>query len=99
MKISLVQLRSCVRLFATPWTIACQPSLSMEFSRQEYWSRLSFPTPGDLPDPGIEPISLAPPALAGGFFSTVLPGKPARTVKGNLGCGEEMKSNTSMNAV
>ena len=71
MKISLVQLRSCVRLFATPWTIACQPSLSMEFSRQEYWSRLSFPTPGDLPDPGIEATS---PALVGGFFTTEPPG-------------------------
>ena len=45
----------------------------MEFSRQEYWNRLSFPSPGDLPDPGIESAS---PALAGGFFPTVLPGKP-----------------------
>ena len=44
---------------AIPWTIACQAPLSMEFSRQEYWSGLPFPTPGDLPDPGIKPRSLA----------------------------------------
>ena len=48
----------------------------MEFSRQKYWSGWPFPTPGDLPDPGIEPTSLASPALAGGFFTTDLPGKP-----------------------
>ena len=44
---------------ATPWTIACQAPLSMGFSRQEYWSGLPFPSPGDLPDPGIEPGSPA----------------------------------------
>ena len=49
------------------WTVAHQAPLSMEFSRQEYWSRLPFPTPGDLPDPGIEPESLASPA--GRFFT------------------------------
>jgi len=48
----------------------------MEFSRQGYWSRLPFPTPGDLPDPGIEPMSLVSPALAGRFFTTAPPGKP-----------------------
>ena len=48
----------------------------MEFSRQEYWSGLPFPTPGDLPYPGIEPVSLASPALAGMFFTTAPPGKP-----------------------
>ena len=53
----------------TPWTIAHQAPLSMEFSRQEYWSGLPFPIPGDLPDPGIEPTSLVSPALAGGFFT------------------------------
>ena len=47
---------SCVRLFATPWTVARQALLSMGFSRQEYWSGLPFPSPGDLPDPGIEPV-------------------------------------------
>ena len=49
----------CVHLFATPWTVAHQAALSMEFSRQEYWSGLPFPTPGDLPDPEIKPTSLA----------------------------------------
>ena len=48
---------SCVRLFATPWTVAHRASLSMGFSRQEYWSGLPFPSPGDLPNPGIEPRS------------------------------------------
>ena len=50
---------NCVRLFATPWTVACQASLSMEFSRQEYWSGLPFPSPEDPPSPGIEPWSPA----------------------------------------
>ena len=50
-----VKSHSRVRLFATPWTVAYQASLSMGFSRQEYWSGLPFPSPGDLPDPGIEP--------------------------------------------
>ena len=50
---------SRVRLFATPWTVAYQASPSMGFSRQEYWSGLLFPSPGDLPNPGIEPRSLA----------------------------------------
>ena len=48
----------------------------MEFSRQEYWSWLPFPPPGDRPDPGNEPMSPASPALAGGFFTTEPPGKP-----------------------
>ena len=52
-----VKLLSRVRLFVTPWTVAHQPPQSMEFSRQEYWSGLPFPSPGDLPDPGIEPGS------------------------------------------
>ena len=61
---------SRVRLFATPGTVAHQAPLSMGFSRQEYWSGLPLPPPGDLPDPGIEPVSLASPALAGGFLTT-----------------------------
>ena len=69
-------LRSGVWFFATPWTIACHALLSMEFSRQEYWSGLPFPTPGDLPDQGIEPTFFVSPALAGRFFTTVPPGKP-----------------------
>ena len=63
---------SCVLLFTTLWTVARQASLSMGFFRQEYWSGLPFPTPGDLPDPRIKPTS---PALAGGFFSIKPPGK------------------------
>ena len=58
--------------FVWLWTVARQ-ALSMGFSRQEYWSGLPFPPPGDLPDPGIEPAS---PALAGGFFTNEPPGKP-----------------------
>ena len=54
-----VKLLSHVRLFATPWTVACWAPLSMGFSRKEYWSGLPFPSPGDRPDPGIEPRSLA----------------------------------------
>ena len=53
----------CVWLFATLWTVACQAPLSMGFSRQEYWSGLPFPLPGDLPNPGIEPVSPVVPAL------------------------------------
>ena len=64
------QLLNCVRLFATPWIAACQAPLSMEFPRQEYWSGMSFPTQGDLPDSGIEPASLMSPALASRFFTT-----------------------------
>ena len=54
-----VKLLSHVRLFATPWTVAYQAPPSMGFSRQEYWNRLPFPSPGDLPNPGIEPGSPA----------------------------------------
>ena len=60
----------------TPWILACQAPPSMEFFRQEYCSELPFPTPGNLLDPGIEPMSLASPALTGGFFTTEPPGKP-----------------------
>ena len=59
-------------VFLTPWTVACQAPLSMGFSRQGYWSRLPFPLPGDLPDPGMELMS---PMLDGGFFTTEPPGK------------------------
>ena len=60
----------CVQLFATLWTVVHQASLSMEFSRQEYWSGLPYPPPGDLPDPGMEPAPLMTPALVGVFFTT-----------------------------
>ena len=56
--------------FAFPWIIACQTPLSMEFSRQEYWSGLPFPAPGDISSPGIEPTSPSSPVLAGRFFTT-----------------------------
>ena len=55
----------------TPWIAAHQVPLSLGFARQEYWSGLSFPSPGDLPDPGIEPTSLEFLALVGGFFTTI----------------------------
>ena len=61
---------SHVQLFVTPCTVAGEAPLSLEFSRQEYWSRLPFPTPRDLLGPGIETSSLASPALVGGFFAT-----------------------------
>ena len=63
---------SCVQLFATPWTAACQAPLSMGFPTQEYWSGLPFPSLGDLPNPGTEPAS---PVLSGGFFTNESPGK------------------------
>ena len=55
---------------ATPWIVAWQAPLSMEFSRQEHWGGLPCPPPGDLPDPGIETVSLSSPALAGRFYTT-----------------------------
>ena len=60
----------CVQLFATLWTVAHQVPQSMGFSRQEHWNGLPCPLPGDLPDPGIEPMSLTSPTLAGRFFTT-----------------------------
>ena len=68
-----VKLLSRVRLFATPLTVANQAPPSMGFSRQEYWSGLPFPSPGDLPDPGIEPRS---PALQADVLTSEPPGKP-----------------------
>ena len=65
---------SCVRHFATPWTVAHQAPPSTEFSRQEYWTGLPFPSPGDLPDPGIEPRS---PALQADALPSEPPGKPS----------------------
>ena len=65
-----------VQLFATPLTVVHQVPLSIEFSKQKYWSRLPFPTAGDLPGLGIKPTSSASPALAGRFFITDPPGKP-----------------------
>ena len=67
---------SVVSNSAIPWILAHQAPLSMEFFRQEYWSGLPVPSPGELPDPGIEPKS---PALAGEFFNTEPPEKPSLT--------------------
>ena len=69
---------SCVQLFATLWTVAHQAPLSMGFSRPENWSGLPFPPPRDLPDPGIEPWFLRPPASAAGSLP---PAPPARNRK------------------
>ena len=71
---------SSVRLFVSLWTVACQAPLSIGFSRQEYWSGLPCPPPGDLPNPGIEPVSLLFPELAGGFLPLVPPGKPIQSI-------------------
>ena len=70
------QLLSYAWLFSTPWTVAHKAPLSMEFSRQEFWSMLPFPTPGDFSDPQSKPSLLASPALAGRFFTTTPPEKP-----------------------
>jgi len=70
-----------VQFFVTSWTVAHQAPLSMEFFRQEYWSEWPFPTPRDLPNPGIEPCLPASPALAGGFFTTVPPKNPQTAIK------------------
>jgi len=80
---------SRVWLFMAPWTVARQTPLPMGFSRQEYWNGLPFPSPGYLPDPGVEPGSLMYPALADEFFTTEPPGKPKTSytehlnIKGN----------------
>ena len=72
--ISVVYLLSHIQLYATPWTVSHQVPVSKGFPRQEYWSGLSFPSPGDLPDLGMEPTS---PALTGGFLTAEPPGKHA----------------------
>ena len=69
-----IQVLSSIQFFVTLWTVAIQVSLSMRFSRQEYWSGLPFPPPGYLPNPGIKPMS---PALVDRFFTTEPPGKPS----------------------
>ena len=75
-------LQSCLTL----WTVALQALLSMEFARQEYWSGLSCPPTGDLPNPGIKPASLMSPALADRFFTTEPPEQPDIILKG-VKCG------------
>ena len=70
---------SHVQLFATQWTIACQAPLSMEFSRQEYWGGLLFPTPGDFPNQEMEPVS---PVLQAASLLSETPGKPVVSTRG-----------------
>ena len=71
---------SRVRLFVTPWTVAYQALPSMGFSKQEYWSGLPFPSPGALPNPGTEPVSLASPALQVDSLLSESPRKPINYV-------------------
>ena len=80
-----VSVLSCVQLPVAPWTIACQAHLSIGFPRQEYWSGLPVPSPGDLPGPGIKPVSTA---LASISFTTEPPGK----IKSSLGFSAIFKS-------
>ena len=72
MHMCLLSRFSHVQLFETPWIVARQAPLSMGFSKQEYWSGLTFPPPGSLPNPGIEPVVLKSPSLEGRFFMTSL---------------------------
>ena len=74
MKVKVLVTQSCPTL-CDPMDCSPQAPQSMAFSRQEYWTRLPFPPPGDLPNPGIKPTFLLPPALAGGFLTTETPGK------------------------
>ena len=83
----------CVQLFSTPWTVARQAPLSMELSRQESWSGVPGPPPGDLPNPGIEHTSLTSPALVVGFFTT----RASREAGGwdnspSLGIGRDLRA-------
>ena len=77
MKAVCMYVLSGVQLFETTWTVTQQTLLSMEFSRQEYWSGLPFLPPGNISNPGIEWASLSCSASADGFFTTVPPGKPS----------------------
>ena len=70
-----------VRFFVTPWTVAYQAPPSMGFSRQEYWSGLPLPSPGDLPNPGIEPMS---PAFQADALTSEPPGKPLMSIEEDL---------------
>ena len=83
--------------FVTPWTITHQASLSMGFSRQEFWSGLPFPSPADLPDPRFEPESPAAPPLAGGFLTTKPSGKLHTYLNGlvKLSCRSSCSPNSS----
>ena len=77
-----MQSLSCVQLFVTPWTVAHQAPLSMEFSRQEYWGGLPFPPPRDLPDPGTKPTSPVSPELQADSLLLSYRGSPHRILFG-----------------
>ena len=81
---------SWVQLFVIGWSVAHQTPLSMGFSRQQYWSRLSFPTPGDIPDLGMENASPMSPALAGGYFTLCLESPGLGFDGGNVFCLQEI---------
>ena len=81
---------TCVRLIVTPWTVAPQTPLCMGFSRQEHWSGLPCPPPGDLSDPGREHEPLPSPALASGSFTT------SATWEAPTGCKSELKPHVSL---
>ena len=87
---------SLVQLFATLWTVACQAPLSMGFSRQEYWSGLSCPPPGDLPNSGIEPRS---PTLQANSLLTEPQRKPTETIDTSFACGLPVASLTKVERV
>ena len=79
-RVCVLSCLSRVRLLATLWTVARQAPLSMGFSRHEYWSRLPFPSPGDLPDPGIKPRVCCIFCLASRFYTAEPPGQPSMTL-------------------
>ena len=89
---SVVKSLSHVRLFATPWTVACQAPPFMGFSRQEYWSGLSFPSPGDLPDPGIE---TGASALEADTLPSEPPGKSSITYVYTVSAEKAMANHSS----
>ena len=76
MRVRVLSRFSHAQLSAALWTVACRAPLSMGFSRQEYWSGLSCSSPGDLPDPGIEPMSLMSPVLTDRLLTTEPPEEP-----------------------
>ena len=84
--VQLLCVQSCLTL-CDPMNYSLQAPLSMKISKQGYWSGLPFPTPGDLPSPGIKPTSLVFPALVGSFFTTAAPGKPTKSARGHVNAG------------
>ena len=94
LKVKVKSLSLCDRLFVTLWTVAHQVPPSMGFSRQEYWSGLPFPSPGDLPNPRIEPRS---PALQADALTVELPGKPKNTGVSSLSLRQKIFPSQELN--